>query len=95
MTDLCLELREKEQVSYTVRDVEKACRAIIYARCVAPGTIRLICEGPEGKKEVSEHAMVSAGEVTPQATVAEGEWKTVTVCVSRGCVQIDEVEFDR
>lgn len=95
LTDLCLELREKEQVSYTVRDVEKACRAIIYARCVAPGTIRLICEGPEGKKEVSEHAMVSAGEVTPQATVAEGEWKTVTVCVSRGCVQIDEVEFDR
>lgn len=93
MTDLCLELREGEQTSYTIRDVKEPCQVSIHARCVEPGTIQIVCEGAEGRREMSEFPMSEAGEITSQVMISAGLWQTVTVRAGQGCLQIDELEF--
>ncbi len=103
LRDLCLELGEGEQVSYTIRDVKDSCLVRICGRDMESGKLQVICEDPEGKKEVSETLLAGAGRsltesssgTAVQVQAAKAEWQKITVRVISGCVQIDEVEFVR
>ena len=96
LKDLCLELREGEVVSYTIRDVKEKCQVSVTARAMGEkASVIVTCTSEEGKKEVSE--AVLTGTETKESVLAElgvsAEW-VVSLEMKEGTVQLDEVIFE-
>ena len=96
LKDLCLELREGEAVSYTIRDVKEKCQVSVTARAMSEkASVIVTCTSEEGKKEVSE--AVLTGTETKESVLAEfgvgAEW-VVSLEMKEGTVQLDEVIFE-
>ena len=66
LTDLCLELREGEEVTYTIRDVKESCRITAAVRNMkkTDSVLLVAMENLQGERE--EHTVI----------IAEGDTKT-------------------
>lgn len=96
LKDLCLELREGEAVSYTIRDVKEKCQVSVTARAMSEkASVIVTCTSEEGKKEVSE--VVLTGTETKECVLADlgvsAEW-FVSLEMKEGTVQLDEMIFE-
>ena len=93
---LCLELREGEAVSYTIRDVKEKCQVSVTARAMSEkASVIVTCTSEEGKKEASD--VVLTGTETKEAVLADlgvsAEW-VVSLEMKEGTVQLDEMIFE-
>lgn len=92
LSDLCLELREGEQVSYTIRDVKESCKVKIKIRSLQAGSMRVLCSDLYGNSQVSE-CILNGNSQTVSVMLEQGiEWK-VTLRAWKGVMQVDELEF--
>ena len=96
LTDLCLELREGEEVTYTIRDVKETCRIEAAVRNMqkTDSTLQITMENLQGERK--EHTVIIAEGDTKTyelGIVCTGcEWKIKTY-LQQGNVQVDEIIF--
>ena len=96
LTDLCLELREGEEVTYTIRDVKDSCQvqAVIRNLQKTESKLRITMENLQGEKK--DHILIITETDTKTyelGTVSAGcEWK-IRIHLVQGNVQADEIIF--
>ena len=96
LTDLCLELREGEEVTYTIRDVKESCRITAAVRNMkkTDSVLLVAMENLQGERE--EHTVIIAEGDTKTCelgNVCTGcEWK-IKIGLKQGNVQVDEIIF--
>ena len=88
---LWLELREKEFVHYTVRDVKKSCNVFLALKCDTESTIKVSC-GSESH-EITLKPCTEMQEICA-LTLPEGAEYAVRTETTKGSVTIEHVRFE-
>ncbi len=94
LTDLCLELRKNERVSYTIRDVKERCFVQMDGRGYENAELEITCRHDEKMSDKTNLIRVPGKANHQQLALLErGEEWTVIIKVLAGYVQLDEIHF--